>query len=78
MDKLTRIINSWDPIDVMSHAPDDEYNLEVEMIANLLKKTTDVNELAKGISDIFLDTCGKVFFKKSLKECLDTAKKILE
>ncbi len=78
MDKLTWIINSWDPTNLMSHAPAEEYNLEIQMIADLLKKTNDENELAKGIQDIFLNTCGEVFFKKSFEECLDIAKNILK
>ena len=78
MDKLTWIINSWDPTNLMSHAPAEEYNLEIQMIADLLKRTNDENELAKGIQDIFLNTCGKVFFKKTFKECLDVAKNILK
>ncbi|MED4781964.1 DUF1871 family protein [Brevibacillus choshinensis] len=78
MDKLTELINSWDPTNLMSHAPDDEYELEVQMIKQLLITTLDDNDLAKGIQNIFLETCGSVFFKKNYEECLVVAKKILE
>jgi hypothetical protein len=78
MDKLTKIINEWDPTHLLSHAPDDEYNLEIQMIEEVLKKTNNENELAKKIHDIFLDTCGKVFFEQSFEDCLDVAKTILK
>lgn len=78
MDKLTTIINNWDPTNLMSHAPDDEYDLEINMIAELLRKTNNENELAKGIQNIFLDACGEVFFKKDFEDCLDIARKILK
>lgn len=78
MDKLTEIINNWDPTNLMAHAPDDEYELEVERINELLMKTEDEYELAKGIKNIFLETCGPEFFKKDFRECLGVARKILK
>lgn len=77
LDWLSIILNEWDAIDLMSHAPDDEYNLEVKKIRTLLQKTSDVKELAKGIQEIFLDTCGSDVFKKTYEDCLPIAKKIL-
>jgi len=77
MDKLTEIINNWDPTNLMAHAPDDEYELEVERINELLKKTDDEYELASGIQNIFLETCGQEFFTKEFTECLEVARKIL-
>ncbi|AIF51661.1 DUF1871 family protein [Pelosinus sp. UFO1] len=70
MDELTEIINAWDPTNLMLHAPDDEYNLEIKMIEELLKTTSSEEELAKGIPNIFLETCGD--------ECITIARKILK
>jgi hypothetical protein len=78
MDKLTGIINEWDPLNLMAHAPADEYELEVKMIKQLLNEVREELELAKGIRSIFLQTSGNEFFKKDLEECLAVARKILE
>lgn len=77
MDTLTSIINEWDPTNLMKHAPDDEYELEIGMIREMLDKTDNEYDLAKGIQNIFLETCGKEFFKKSLEDCILIASKIL-
>lgn len=78
VDKLTELINRWDPTKVMSHAPDDEYELEIGMIKQLLEKTEDPRELANGIQNIFLETCGVEFFHKSFEECLEISKEIID
>ena len=78
MHKLTEIINAWDPTNLMLHAPDDEYNLEIKMIGELLKTTSSEEELAEGIQSIFLETCGDEFFKKNFEECITIARKILK
>jgi hypothetical protein len=78
LNKLTEIINAWDPTNLMSHAPDDEYNLEIKMIGELLKTTSSEKELAKGIQKIFLETCGDEFFKEAFEECITIARKILK
>jgi Domain of unknown function (DUF1871). len=77
MDALTAIINEWDPTNLMSHAPDDEYELEIGMIREMLDKTDNENDLAEGILNIFLETCGNEFFKKTLEDCIMIANKIL-
>ncbi len=43
MDKITKIINEWDPINLMYHAPDDEYCFEIELIKKELNKSYDEN-----------------------------------
>ncbi|KYZ75243.1 hypothetical protein AXX12_13855 [Anaerosporomusa subterranea] len=77
MDRLTEIINEWDPIDLMSHAPDDEYELEIKMIRNIINDISNEFEVAQIIYDIFLETCGKELFKKSVEDCAIIAKKIM-
>ena len=78
MDKLTQIINEWDPTNLMAHAPDDEYDLEIEKIKKVLELTNDENEIAKSIMSIFIETCGEEFFKKTIEECTIVARKIIE
>lgn len=77
MDKLTKIINEWDPTNLMSHAPDDEYELEIEKIKKALESTDNELELAKSIMSIFLESSGEEFFKKTLDDCILVARKIL-
>ena len=69
MDLVKKIINEWDPIELLCHAPDEEYDLEVEEIAQLLKQTEDSSELARGIHTIFTRSFGPNIFNKSIGEC---------
>lgn len=77
MDMLTKIINEWDPTNLMSHAPDDEYELEIEKIRKALESTNNEFELAKTIMNIFLESSGEEFYKKTLEECVLVARRIL-
>lgn len=76
MNKTLQVINKWDPMNFLSHAPDNEYEEEVKLINALLKQTNDESEIALGINSIFT----KMFeedFKKSYEDCLEIAKKLL-
>ena len=74
---ITNVINAWDPIDLLAFAPKDEYEYEIMLIAKLLKKTNDVEEVAKGIQRIFSERFGDDIFKKNIQECTCVAKSIL-
>ena len=50
---IKHIIDCWDPIDLLYHAPDDEYCVEIMAIERLCKQTTNVNSLAAGIYSVF-------------------------
>ena len=71
------IIDEWDPIALLSHAPDDEYHSEICVIEQLLKSTTDTNTLALGIYDVFTRAFGDDVFTKTQSECVVIAQKIL-
>ncbi|MFZ5596787.1 MAG: DUF1871 family protein [Bacillota bacterium] len=75
---ITKIINEWDPVDLLSHAPSDEYEVEIKYVANLLKETSNASELAKGILEIFCRRFGEDVFTKDYEECLKIANKLLE
>ena len=77
MDFVKRIIDEWDPIDLLSHAPDDEYHSEIEEIRYLLHMTDDSVELAEGIFNVFVDSFGKDTFNKSKEECKQIARTLL-
>jgi len=74
---VKEIIDWWDPIDLLSHAPDNEYHSEVEKIENLLKITKDCDAIADGIFTIFLNAFGVDVFKKTKQDCIEIADKIL-
>ena len=74
---IKEIINKWDPIDLLSHAPDDEYHSEISGISELLKGSTDLELIADGIYSVF----NKSFrgeFSKTRNECRKIAQLILK
>lgn len=77
MDFVKRIIDEWDPIDLLSHAPDDEYHSEIAEIGELLNLSKDFSELAEGIYQVFSNSFGKDVFCKSRSECAMIAQKII-
>lgn len=77
MDLVKSVIDDWDPVDLLIYAPNDEYDLEIKEIRNLLSKTDDATQLAKGIFTIFLESFGKEVFKKNEAECKKIAQLLL-
>lgn len=77
LDIVKKIINQWDPVELLSHAPDDEYHSEIERIWKLLKESKDLNVLAEGIFNIFKDSFSNVF-TKTIEDCTEIASKLLE
>ena len=77
MDFVKRVIDEWDPIGLLSHAPEDEYHTEIEEIQHLLSITDDCSELAEGIFSVFIDSFGKEVFDKSEEECKRIARALL-
>jgi hypothetical protein len=73
---IASIINSWDPIGLMVHAPDDEYNPEVDEIMVLIRATSDDESLAQGIYQVFLRQFGDDTFHKSVEDCVRVAREI--
>ena len=76
MTNIKQIINAWDPIDLLYHAPEDEYHSEIEDIDAALKQTTDVVTLSDFIYNIFTKSFG-CNFQKTKQECLEIANKII-
>lgn len=77
MNFVKRVIDDWDPIDLLFHAPDDEYHSEIEEIRLLLSVTDDSAELAEGIHNVFEESFGKETFIKSMDECKQIAQILL-
>ena len=78
INSVKTIINEWDPVDLLYHAPDDEYRFEIEDIERLLESIQNHSELALEIQNIFLKSFGDDFLKNTPFECADVARKILQ
>lgn len=76
-DKIAKIINEWDPIDLFPFAPKDEYEDEIDFISKLVDKEIDLESLTKNIYDLFIKRFGDDVFNRSYNECFIIAKKIL-
>lgn len=77
MNFVKSVINDWDPIELLFHAPDDEYHSEIDEIQHLLRVTDDSAELAEGIFKVFVESFGQEIFKKSKDECKQIAQILL-
>lgn len=74
---VKEIIDRWDPIDLLSHAPGDEYHSEVEKVEKLLRITKDCEAIADGIFTVFVNAFGEDVFKKTKQDCIEIANRIL-
>lgn len=70
------VINSWDPINLLPYAPDDEYHSEITAVIDALTKCDDVDDLTDRIIEIFSNSFG-ITFVSSRKECSDVARQLL-
>lgn len=77
MSYIKVIIDKWDPIDLLSFAPKDEYQLEIEQVEVLAGLTEDVFVLSEGIYEIFVSSFGEDTFKKSRSDCMKIAELIM-
>jgi len=77
MDFVKSVIDEWDPIDLLFHAPDDEYHSEIAEIQYLLSVTDDPAQLAEDIFKVFVESFGKDTFNKSKEECKQIAQILL-
>ncbi|HAB7045161.1 TPA_asm: DUF1871 family protein, partial [Listeria monocytogenes] len=60
-EKVEKIINDWDPIELFPLAPKDEYSQEINKIISIVQENPniDMNVLGKGIRKIFIDSFGE-------------------
>ena len=77
MDFIKSVINEWDPIELLAHAPEDEYHSEIEEIAEILCLTNSTTELANTIYQVFMRSFGEGVFTSNIDECKLVAQKLL-
>lgn len=76
-ERCKKVIDEWDPIDLLSHAPTDEYHTEIEAVHHLLCMTHELSEVTEGIYSIFIKAFGEEFFAGRKAECEQVAKTLL-
>lgn len=80
MERITKIINDWDPIGFFPMAPKDEYINEIKKINELVCSncSLQVYTLAQEINKIFAETFGTDVYYEDLEQCAIIAKRILK
>lgn len=66
--KLTKIINNWDPVGLLAmHAPKDEYIMEIKEIYTVLEKNNNISPETLGIKirEIFSNSFGVDIYEKT-------------
>ena len=76
--KINEIIDRWDPMGLFPFAPKDEYTDESMLIEKALAKTIDARLLGEEIQRIFINSFGKEDFVKSIDECVEIARLIIQ
>ena len=79
MERITQIINDWDPIGFSPMAPKDEYINEIKKINEFVSSNCNLQActLAQEINKIFVETFGTDVYDENLEQCTIVAKKIL-
>lgn len=79
MEKITKIINDWDPIGFFPMAPKDEYINEITRIYEYIyfSPNIPIQILAETINKIFLEAFGTDVYDEDLESCMLVAEKIL-
>ena len=72
---IKREIDQWDPIDLLNHAPPDQYDIESREILSKFQCNVDQNGMM--IYEVFSKAFGTTF-TKSIDECVCIAKKMME
>ena len=77
--KIIEIINEWDPVELFPMAPQDEYFEEILRIEEIILRNEKitVEGLAAKINEIFTNSFGIDVYKKSVDDCIQVAKRIL-
>lgn len=79
VERITQIINDWDPIGFFPMAPKDEYINEIKKISEFVcsNHNLQVQPLAQAINKIFIETFGTDVYNEDLEQCTVIAKRIL-
>ncbi len=71
-------IDNWDPIELLSFCPDDEYDREINDLVRLYNNCDTVDTLTDKINDVFLKWFGDDVYTEDKEKCSDVARYIIE
>ena len=80
-EKVKLVIDQWDPIELLAtHAPSDEYDTESKDIFEAIGENEELSvcELSKLIFNVFIKSFDEDVFVKTLGECREISKRILD
>ncbi len=75
---IKAIIDEWDPYDLLTFCPPDEYHFEIEEIVKVLSYRKNAQDLAKEIKAILTFSFGDEYPKWEYAQCFIIAEKILK
>ena len=80
MERITQIINDWEPSGLFPRAPKDEYGNEIKRIEEFVcaNYNLQVHTLAQEINKIFVETFGTDVYYEDLEQCTIIAKRLLK
>jgi Domain of unknown function (DUF1871) len=73
---VKRVIDEWDPVDLLSHAPPDEYDPEIREITRRMTPSQTPEELAESIERVFVEFFGEAH-ERTIEEFLVVAQRLL-
>lgn len=72
---VKKFIDELNPMGLLPHAPDDEFDIESKKIASQINQNSTINEIAEIISKVLSKSFNEKF---EIKECMSTAEKIYQ
>ncbi|MCP1312221.1 DUF1871 family protein [Paenibacillus tyrfis] len=70
---VRQVIHEWNPYGLLPHAPDNEFDSEIEKVTESLQQVNTLEELARSIQEIFSLSFGESF---KYERCLSVANQI--
>ena len=70
-ERIKKIIDEWDPIDLLPFAPPDEYDYEINKIYSVIEDKVI-------IYNVFKKTFGEDVFLNTIEDCMIVADSILQ
>lgn len=74
---VKKVIDEWNPLYLLEHAPDDEFDAEIAEITECITENMSIEEIGNIINRVFTDYFEEDFTSMySLNECIQVAESI--
>ena len=79
-ERIKKIIDECDPIDLLPFAPPDEYDYEINKIYSVIEDKVNIEHqyLSEIIYNVFKKTFGEDVFLNTIEDCMIVADSILQ